>query len=529
MLKSAIKCLFLCLLIIDAHQSDAFDVKPSFSTIPLNEYCQIFHTPDSLGPQAIDSLIKAKAISISKFNVSPGFSQDYYWLKFDLKSADTDQNLLLELDNPHVNYAHLYDLDSSGFRLLGQAGDRLYYNDRTYDHRKMIFPITLTKQMSRSFLLMIDKRNAAVSFPLKLWDKDAFLADDQKKSISYGIYFGIVLFIAFTSILFGVFAKKYAILFYGIYALMLSMYFFTGLGYSFQYLYPWSNALNNYSRTILIMFIYLTFIEFTLTFFSIKITQRSIYLFYRTLQITLLAIFIVWPFFMELYEENMTIVLNILYAFFGLSVIPLTLVTYRLRKVQSQNVIVFLASFSFILLGSLATILMEYGLIPESLFFINPIMLGGVIEIISLTAYMIYRTQFLINEKQMAMEVTSELSQKVNELSTKIKTEEQGVLKLKSGAILSLNEIIYINSDGHYLEYYTLDKTKPEIDRNTLKKVQETLPEGKFIRIHRSTIINIAHIKAAFANEVLLNTGQTLTISRSYKTSFSQILSVKPT
>ncbi len=61
------------------------------------------------------------------------------------------------------------------------------------------------------------------------------------------------------------------------------------------------------------------------------------------------------------------------------------------------------------------------------------------------------------------------------------------------------DEIIYIRSEGNYSETYFIDGTKMLLSK-TLKSMEEYLPERLFFRVHRSFIVNAAHIVSIHLN-----------------------------
>jgi len=79
---------------------------------------------------------------------------------------------------------------------------------------------------------------------------------------------------------------------------------------------------------------------------------------------------------------------------------------------------------------------------------------------------------------------------------------------------LMLIDILYIESLSDYLKIHTINGII--ITRETLKNLTEKLPEDIFIRIHRSFIVNINHIKS-FTKEDVHIKDTALSISRSYK------------
>lgn len=100
-------------------------------------------------------------------------------------------------------------------------------------------------------------------------------------------------------------------------------------------------------------------------------------------------------------------------------------------------------------------------------------------------------------------------------------------LLLKSKAVVDLNNLTYIKSDGQYLEFYLDDREKPEVDRNTLKAVLNELPEEHFVQVHRSYIVNIGYVRSIFSTKLMLKTGEDINISRSFKANIENIL-IKP-
>lgn len=101
---------------------------------------------------------------------------------------------------------------------------------------------------------------------------------------------------------------------------------------------------------------------------------------------------------------------------------------------------------------------------------------------------------------------------------------DTSILQLKNKVIINTNDILYIKSDGHYLEYFLQDKQLPIVDRNKLSEIIHTLPQSNFVRIHKSYIVNIAYIKVINATKVLMDNGEWLNLSRAYKDELKSLL-----
>lgn len=86
---------------------------------------------------------------------------------------------------------------------------------------------------------------------------------------------------------------------------------------------------------------------------------------------------------------------------------------------------------------------------------------------------------------------------------------------------LKLDEIIYIEGLKEYVSYYTA--TQRIIALESLKKLEETLPKGKFLRIHKSYIISIEKVKALDGN-LLEISDKKLPVGKTYKEQVMQTI-----
>jgi len=93
--------------------------------------------------------------------------------------------------------------------------------------------------------------------------------------------------------------------------------------------------------------------------------------------------------------------------------------------------------------------------------------------------------------------------------------------------MLKPREIEYIEAAGNYLQLHVGDKQFTV--RETMASLETRLDNQRFVRIHRSTLINLDHVKeleATFHGEyvITLRNGQRVTLSRTYRSKLEQIL-----
>ena len=113
-------------------------------------------------------------------------------------------------------------------------------------------------------------------------------------------------------------------------------------------------------------------------------------------------------------------------------------------------------------------------------------------------------------------------------LNSDTKTPQYLTIK-DSGCIdkVHFNSIDYINAAGDYMVIHAGSKT--HVHRSTMTRLLDALGEDQFIRIHRSTVIAINRLQSYEAGShgdghVILNTGQRLRCSRSYKRNVETLL-----
>ena len=81
--------------------------------------------------------------------------------------------------------------------------------------------------------------------------------------------------------------------------------------------------------------------------------------------------------------------------------------------------------------------------------------------------------------------------------------------------------IVYLESDDHYVRIHCKRGTVYRM-RSKLSEVQKLLPDN-FIRCHQSFLVNLDYIESIERNTVVLTTGTSISVSRAYKKTLTQI------
>ncbi len=103
------------------------------------------------------------------------------------------------------------------------------------------------------------------------------------------------------------------------------------------------------------------------------------------------------------------------------------------------------------------------------------------------------------------------------------KKASQNEVFIKSGydhIKIIISEIEYIKSDADYTEIFV--NGKKHISTESLRFWLEYLAENRFVRIHKSYVVNTAWIKKVSGNQIFMTSEEVLPIGRAYKDQFSE-------
>jgi two-component system LytT family response regulator len=105
--------------------------------------------------------------------------------------------------------------------------------------------------------------------------------------------------------------------------------------------------------------------------------------------------------------------------------------------------------------------------------------------------------------------------------------EDPDHIFVKSGYKLmriELSEIKYIESMHEYVRIH-LENSKPIMTLASMKAIEELLPAGRFLRVHRSFIVNTSKVNVIERNRIVFDNNVYIPVSDQYKQRFQDFLS----
>lgn len=443
----------------DTHLSDPIIIGENFEKTSLIEKTEIYYTIKKYLPGEVLLNPNNDVFKAPRNTYSPGFSLDYYWIFFKIiNNSKSVKNLILECDNPHIDSSSFYIKKGNLWQFIAEAGDRMEFDARPIANRRIVFPITIEKQDTAIFALMVDKRIASVSFPLKIWDYTVFNNHERSNNLFYFLYFGGILFISVFSFFIGLIMKNIRLINYSIYSGLMGFYLFIALGFAFQYLYPNSIAINNYIRTQTVLLLLVSFLIFSISYLNLKKYFKLSYYILLIITLFVLALFAISIVFRNFAFANIIVLLKILYIFI---IFAFPIVIGSVIKIYRKNTfaaLTYILAISALFAGSLTFSMVEFGFVDESTIMLNPILVGSIIELF------IFSTSFIIeikkiNDKKNYLLESAALQQKELMKAYIQGTDEEGnrisqELHDNIGSRLALlkNQIYKLNDDPYKLE-----------------------------------------------------------------------------
>ena len=88
---------------------------------------------------------------------------------------------------------------------------------------------------------------------------------------------------------------------------------------------------------------------------------------------------------------------------------------------------------------------------------------------------------------------------------------------------INFNDILYIEGLKDYIKVYTTGEDKPVLSLNSMKSLEQKLPDDQFMRVHRSFIVNLNKIDTIERSRIIF--GKTyIPVSDQYKDKFQEYL-----
>jgi two-component system NtrC family sensor kinase len=263
-----------CLVLTKSFASDSILITNKNKVVDISSLVLVYE--DKTNQLPFEDAVHQKFISTNKIIPNLGISKSTFWIKLPMVNKSANDLFLLNLSMPTIDFVEFYYPDDNKIYKSIDMGEHLPFSSRKYEDPDYIFDVSISTGQSKVYYLKIQSKEG-VQLPMKIGLKEDILNQVKNKGILSGIYFGIMLVMVLYNlfIYFSVNDKSY--LYYVVYIIFT---FFTQIslqGYSFQYFWPNSPIISQYSLFVFPALVGISGIMFMNVFLDVKYHSILLY------------------------------------------------------------------------------------------------------------------------------------------------------------------------------------------------------------------------------------------------------------
>lgn len=395
------------------------------------------------------------------------FNSSRWFVRFSVTNPSTEKLIYLETARPITNKVDLHEIRNGEIIQTWKSGDDRPFNQKTYAHRKNIFPIKFKADEKKTFYLVLESDGEVINLPVIFWEKDKFLEVDYGNQLLHGFYFGMLAFVIFIFFIFYLLLKEISFLYYVIYVFFQFMLQFSLEGFTFQYILPnqpyWANNTVLLSAGGAIFFVVL----YSIAFLKIKYRIPRWYRIFRVL--------LVFVFLISLIGMTNGVLHIIAYpAINVLSLFVILVIVYLIFHLKKSGYAInnaFTFGFIILIIGAIIFILGNLGIFGDARLSEMALKISSGLEILALSVSMAGKYRELQREKELAQEKALETLEGLVEKRTeevriqkeKIENQNKDILdsihyaQRIQDAILPTSDTLQKIAGNHFLFYKPRD------------------------------------------------------------------------
>ncbi|RAJ87412.1 signal transduction histidine kinase [Chitinophaga dinghuensis] len=248
--------------------AQVLDVCPSGSGISVSNM-SFLKEEQSLPLSTVPALFHTGQFQETDRNyVNFGSTYHRYWMHFSLTGSDTDQQLMLEFNNPQLYRLQLYVGEKDSLSMLYNTGSDFPFAQRPFLYGNFVFPLHVKAGEKTDYFVLLDRRQEILKFTLNIYERQYFMQQYNRHYWQYGCFTGIVLFIILFSVFLSITLHAKIHLWYTLYILLMLMFVLADTGLGYEFLWGQFPILNKHAKTLLGMVAFPVQLQFMQLFIS---------------------------------------------------------------------------------------------------------------------------------------------------------------------------------------------------------------------------------------------------------------------
>ena len=402
---------------------------------------------------SIDILLSADSLPFEKIDKPLDiidFTTSRWIIKFEVTNPGEAKEVLLETARPITDRADLYSVENGEVKKQWKNGDMIPFEEKSFDHRKSIFPISFEANETKSFYLILESDGEVINLPLIFWEERAFYKTDYQNNLFHGFYFGVLALVVFIFFFFYILLKEVSFLYYILYVAFQFLLQFSLEGFTHQYFFSDTLYLSNGSVLLSAAGTVFFVILYAVSFMKIKERSPGWHKYFNGVLIGL-SIVTIMVLFPGITRAVSYPVINLL-SLVGTVSIVIAIIVFKRRGYSINNA--FALGFVLLIAGAVIFILGNLGVLGDANVSQMALKISSGLEILALSISMAGKYKELQEEKEKAQEkalinlesIVEERTAKIQEQQKEIKAQHKDMLdSIKyaqriQGAILPTDE-----------------------------------------------------------------------------------------
>ena len=489
--------ILLSILILLSQYSLGLEVLSNEKQI-INDFALFIDNNHQYEPRSALGSPASNWANLKQPSINLGYTQATVWVKFTLENrSDLNISRLLDINYPLLDHVTLYRINKkSDYKAIMTSGDRLKFSSRNFAHPNFVNSIDLTANSQQSYLIKI-RSNAPVQTELILWTHNAFQQYYRLQSSINFFYLGLILSSAAFNFLVFVFIREKVYLIFSAYATSFALLITTQHAILFEYLFPYSPYLHNWSQLFLANTTIALTALFNLIFLRLKPFTWSRNLFSAFIVIPIL-IFALSPALD--YQSILRLTL-----FSALAIIPACFFIGIFNVHKDTEGRFYIMAWTCLFAGVAVFLSAKLGLIPFNQASNNAIQIGSALELLIFAAALARRIHVEKETRIRAQQTTIEDSKVISKLHRDIiyKTTHNNVTGLPDRSFLEQWLNLFFKKTHHECTLVLLRLSRlQEIDKTLGREISNETLESFGMRLNSEaqamSKIEIIEIKENF-------------------------------
>ncbi|WP_339827410.1 diguanylate cyclase [uncultured Arenimonas sp.] len=346
-----------------------------------------------------------------------GFSDGAYWFHAEIFNSHAElQRWLLVLHYPLLDNVDIYLRYPNGRVEHMATGDTLPFSARSISYRQPNFWIDLPQRTRVEMLVRVSSRSS-MQVPLVMYTPTAFAERERDAQLGIGLFYGILIALFCYNLVLWLSLRDASHFWYMFHVAGFGLVVLCLNGLSFEYLWPNSPWLANYSIPLSMAISQVAMHQFARVFLELR--ERIPWA--NRVTLAIIAFYVLMG-LGSLVLEYRTVVLPMTLAVFpgALYILALTVISLRRGYAPAK---IFLLAWSCLLFGTALYASVSFGILPKTFVTEYGIQIGSALEMILLSFALAYRYARLRSENETLVREHNEqlerhVARRTSELST---------------------------------------------------------------------------------------------------------------